>query len=209
MFSESSSRSPSESEEKTRHKLRQFSASEERNKIRMMETKRQMRYLESVIKEENDIGKMIERHVFCIVGEFCSEFIPRIGLTDETRKEKGSSRQKGTQLLGDTIRPRDLIPADTEKEDNLLEGLTSDDAKKRQKKDRGVWIWKLYFDGKRDEGDSVGMDVRAADGGVTTREGGVTEGAAVRETVGTVVGRIAAANAAAAISVVNSGGGGI
>ncbi|GKB94269.1 hypothetical protein Tco_0980406 [Tanacetum coccineum] len=73
----------------------------------------------------------------------------------------------------------------------------------------GVWIWKLYFDGKRDEGDSVGMDVRAADGGVTTREGGVTDGAAVRETVGAVVGRIAAANAAAAISVVNSGGGGI
>ncbi|GKB21208.1 ATP synthase delta chain, chloroplastic [Tanacetum coccineum] len=37
MFSESSSRSPSESEEKTRHKLRRFSASKERNKIRMME----------------------------------------------------------------------------------------------------------------------------------------------------------------------------
>ncbi|GJZ50986.1 RNA-directed DNA polymerase, eukaryota, reverse transcriptase zinc-binding domain protein [Tanacetum coccineum] len=47
------------------------------------------------------------------------------------------------------------------------------------------------------------MDVRAADGGVTTREGGVTEGAAVRETVGTVVGRIVAANAAAAIIVKN------
>ncbi|GJX86791.1 retrovirus-related pol polyprotein from transposon TNT 1-94 [Tanacetum coccineum] len=37
MFSESSSRSPSESEEKTRHKLRRFSTSKERNKIRMME----------------------------------------------------------------------------------------------------------------------------------------------------------------------------
>ncbi|GJV70671.1 hypothetical protein Tco_1490666 [Tanacetum coccineum] len=134
-------------------------------------------------------------------------------MTDETRKEKGSSRQKGTQLLGDTIRPRDLIPADTEKEDNLLEGLTSGDAKKRQKKDSvllwGVWIWKLYFDGKRDEDDSVGVDVGAANGGVTPGEGGVTDGAAVRETVGAAVGGIAAANAAAAISVVNSGGGGI
>ncbi|GKE12963.1 hypothetical protein Tco_1416514, partial [Tanacetum coccineum] len=37
MFSESSSRSPLESEEKTEHNLRRFSASEERNKIRMME----------------------------------------------------------------------------------------------------------------------------------------------------------------------------
>ncbi|GJZ82458.1 hypothetical protein Tco_0647631 [Tanacetum coccineum] len=37
MFSVSSSKSPSESEEKTRHKLRRFSASEERNKIKMIE----------------------------------------------------------------------------------------------------------------------------------------------------------------------------
>ncbi|GJX18441.1 hypothetical protein Tco_0221118 [Tanacetum coccineum] len=37
MFSDSSSRNPSDSKEKTRHKLRRFSASEERNKIRMME----------------------------------------------------------------------------------------------------------------------------------------------------------------------------
>ncbi|GJQ96990.1 retrotransposon protein [Tanacetum coccineum] len=37
MFSESSSRSPSESKEKIWHNLRRFSASEERNKIRMME----------------------------------------------------------------------------------------------------------------------------------------------------------------------------
>ncbi|GJW36937.1 hypothetical protein Tco_0059857 [Tanacetum coccineum] len=37
MFSVSSSRSPSESKEKIWHNLRRFSASEERNKIRMME----------------------------------------------------------------------------------------------------------------------------------------------------------------------------
>ncbi|GJY94224.1 hypothetical protein Tco_0510585 [Tanacetum coccineum] len=37
MFSDSSSRSPLESDEKTPHKLRRFSASEERNKIRIME----------------------------------------------------------------------------------------------------------------------------------------------------------------------------
>ncbi|GKE06096.1 hypothetical protein Tco_1398114 [Tanacetum coccineum] len=37
MFSESSSRSSSESEEKTRHNLRRISASEERTRIRMME----------------------------------------------------------------------------------------------------------------------------------------------------------------------------
>ncbi|GKE55710.1 hypothetical protein Tco_1494895, partial [Tanacetum coccineum] len=36
MFSESSSRSSSESEEKTHHNLRRISASEERTKIRMM-----------------------------------------------------------------------------------------------------------------------------------------------------------------------------